>query len=48
MPELKDGESVEIQGSARNPYVLKKRRRCVFLHVPGVAKPITCHRTADL
>jgi DNA ligase-1 len=23
MPELKDGESVEIQGSARNPYVLK-------------------------
>jgi len=23
MPDLKDGESVEVQGSARAPYVLK-------------------------
>ena len=48
MPDLKDGETAEIKGSARNPYIIKKRRRRLFLHLSGLAKSITRHRTSDV
>ena len=48
MPDLKDGESAEVQGSARTPYILKNVGRRLLLHLPGVAKPVGGHRTPHL
>ncbi len=48
MPDLKDGESAEVQGSARAPVHPEERGRRLFLHLPGLAQSVRGHRTPDL
>lgn len=48
MPDLKDGESAQVQGLARAPYILKKCGRSLFLLLSCVEEPIASHRTPHL
>lgn len=46
MPDLNDGESVEMQGSASRPYVLKNVGG--LLQRSGLAQSVARHRAQDM
>jgi hypothetical protein len=48
MPDLQDGESIEMQGSGSKPYVLKNVGGVLQLLVPGMAQSVRGHRKAHL
>ena len=48
MPDLQDGQSVEIKGSARQALRPQERWRRLQLHLPSLAEPVARHRAADV
>ena len=48
MRDLSEGQSVEVQGSARLPYVLKNVGWRLFVFVSSLAKSVAADRTPDL
>ena len=48
MPDLQDGESVEIKGSAAKPYIIKNVGGVYSCSCPAWRNQSLRHRTADL
>ena len=48
MPDLKDGESMAMQGSGKQALHPQECRRRVFLHLPRLAQPVHRHRAPHL